>query len=58
MTAGLCILFGIPKKYLTSNSEFAGFSLWQKLASIDYFGAVSLVSTLSSQIFFNLCTTC
>ncbi|OCL07738.1 MFS general substrate transporter [Glonium stellatum] len=46
IAAGFCILFGIPKKYLTSNSEFAGFSLRQKLTSIDYFGAVSLTSTI------------
>lgn len=46
MIAGLCVLFGIPKKYLTSSSEFAGFSLRQKLASIDYFGAVSLTSAI------------
>ncbi|OCK77348.1 MFS general substrate transporter [Lepidopterella palustris CBS 459.81] len=44
--AGLCLLFGLPAKYIASRGDFAGLPLRQKLARVDYFGAISLTTTI------------
>lgn len=44
LAAGLCLYFSIPKAFTTSMSSPEKQSIGQKLARIDYAGAVLLVS--------------
>lgn len=48
LAAGLCIYFSIPKAFTTSVSGPEKQSISQKLAQIDYVGAILLVSPSSS----------
>ncbi|MCJ1473827.1 hypothetical protein MMC13_002479 [Lambiella insularis] len=46
LAAGLCIFFSIPKTFITSTAALDKQSLLQKLARVDYAGAIFLTSSL------------
>lgn len=44
--AGLCLLFSIPASHTSNNAKYTGLSTREKLARIDYSGAVLLTTTV------------
>ena len=47
IAAGFCIFFSIPRTFSASTSTFDKQTLRQKLARVDYLGAILLVSPIS-----------
>ncbi|MCJ1438454.1 hypothetical protein MMC27_007844 [Xylographa pallens] len=47
IAAGLCIFFSMPKTFTTSTTTLDKQTLWQKLARVDYLGAILLTSSLT-----------
>ncbi|MCJ1282556.1 hypothetical protein MMC26_001879 [Xylographa opegraphella] len=47
VAAGLCIFFSMPRTFTTSSPTLDRQSLWQKLARVDYLGAILLTSSLT-----------
>ncbi|KAF2493591.1 MFS general substrate transporter [Lophium mytilinum] len=46
LIAGICLLFGIPKKFVSGARAYTDLPLRMKLKRVDYFGALTLTSTI------------